>query len=287
MSVVVIQGPGLNPQRAISVAHDLNGELHTGSGCWRIITPHAVTDQQLATLRAGAAFDINRLPEGFVAADVRLLVTDMDSTFIDIECIDEIADFAGLKPRVAAITEAAMRGELNFEQSLTQRVGLLAGLSEDALHQVYTERLHLNPGGKEMIHALHRQRIKIALVSGGFTFFTDRLQQRHQLDFTLANVLDIVDERLTGKVVGTIVGAASKAAFLAATCETLGISTRQAVAIGDGANDLPMLAQAGLSIAYHAKPTVQAQAHAALNHCGLEGVLGLLGIPWRAARTER
>ncbi len=279
MSVVVIQGPGLNPQRAVSVAHDLNGELQACSGYWRVVTSQPVSAQQVAALRAAAAFDINLLPDGFVVGDVRLLVTDMDSTFINIECVDEIADFAGLKSQVGAITAAAMRGEVNFEQSLTQRVNLLAGLSEDTLDQVYTERLQLNPGGKEMLIGLHRQHIKIALVSGGFTFFTEQLKQRHLLDFTLANVLDITDGKLTGRVVGSIVGADTKAAFLEETCRTLGINTRQAVAIGDGANDLPMMAKAGLSIAYHAKPKVQAQAHAVLNHCGLEGVLGLLNIP--------
>ncbi|KAF0190714.1 MAG: phosphoserine phosphatase [Gammaproteobacteria bacterium] len=279
MSVVVIQGPGLNPQRAVSVAHDLNGELQACSGYWRVVTSQPVSAQQVAALRAASAFDINLLPDGVVVGDVRLLVTDMDSTFINIECVDEIADFAGLKSQVGAITAAAMRGEVNFEQSLTQRVNLLAGLGEDTLDQVYTERLQLNPGGKEMLIGLRRQHIKIALVSGGFTFFTEQLKQRHLLDFTLANVLDITDGKLTGRVVGSIVGADTKAAFLEETCRTLGINTRQAVAIGDGANDLPMMAKAGLSIAYHAKPKVQAQAHAVLNHCGLEGVLGLLNIP--------
>jgi phosphoserine phosphatase len=172
-----------------------------------------------------------------------------------------------------------MRGEINFETSLTKRIGLLEGLPADALEHVYNERLKLNSGGEAMIAGLKSRDIKIALVSGGFTYFTARLKKRYQLDYTLSNTLEIRNNKLTGKVHGTIVGAEAKAGFLLQLCKELGISTQQVVAMGDGANDLKMMKLAGLSIAYHAKPTVQAEADAVLNYCGLEGVLGLLDIP--------
>lgn len=279
MSVIVMQGPGLNQQQVDAVAREWRGMLQARQGYWRLVTNQPVAAASVIAMRDRVRFDINGLPDSFAAADARLFVSDMDSTFITIECVDEIADFAGIKTRVAAITEAAMRGELNFEQSLTQRVALLAGISEDSLDQVYTERLRLNTGGKALLTGLRSRHIKTALVSGGFTFFTERLKTRHHLDFTLANVLEIVDGKLTGRVVGDIVGAEAKAAFLESTCREIGITPRQAIAIGDGANDLPMMAKAGLSIAYHAKPKVQAQALTVINHCGLEGVLGLLDIP--------
>ena len=214
---------------------------------------------------------------GFDPGQVRLLVTDMDSTLINIECIDEIADFIGKKPEVAAITEAAMRGELNFEQSLTRRVALLAGLDASALEHVYRERLRPNPGAEQMIAGLQARGIRVGLVSGGFTYFTERLKEHLGLDYARANTLEIIADRLTGKVLGTIVGAEGKRDFLLELCRSLDITPRQAIAVGDGANDLLMMKAAGLSVAYHAKPKVRAQAHIALNLVGLEGILALLG----------
>ena len=165
---------------------------------------------------------------------------------------------------------------VNFEQSLTRRVGLLAGLDADALEHVYRERLHTNPGAEIMVAGLRERGIKIGLVSGGFTYFTERLKSRLELDYARANTLEIIDGRLTGRVLGPIIGAEGKRGFLMELCQTLNISTRQAIAVGDGANDLLMMGAAGLSVAYHAKPKVQTQAHVALNHCGLEGILALL-----------
>lgn len=222
--------------------------------------------------------DVNLLPPGFDPAAVKLVVSDMDSTFISIECVDEIADYAGVKPQVSQVTEAAMRGELNFEQSLTERVALLKGLDESALQKVYDERLQLNPGAEAMLEGLKSRGIRFALVSGGFTFFTSRLQERLGLDYTLSNTLEIDNHRLTGMVVGDIVGAEAKANFLLEKCNELGITPQQTIAMGDGANDLTMMAQAGLGVAYKAKPKVQEAADCVLNHSGLDGLLDLLNV---------
>ena len=278
MTTIILQGPQLSAALAQQATNHLSGTLETFPDHQRVHTTRAPTRETLRALRDVLPIDINVLPEHFDPTQVRLLVTDMDSTLINIECIDEIADFIGKKSQVATITAAAMRGELNFEQSLTQRVSLLAGLEASALDHVYEERLRPNPGAEQMIAGLRNHGIKIALVSGGFTYFTDKLKSRLNLDYARANTLEIIDGRLTGKVLGTIVGAEGKRAFLSELCQELGIKTRQAVAMGDGANDLPMMNSAGLSIAYHAKPRVQAQAHAALNHCTLEGVLALLQV---------
>ena len=231
---------------------------------------------ELSSLREQLKCDVSRLSEEFNGQEVRLLVTDMDSTLISIECIDEIADMLGIKPQVSAITEAAMRGELNFEESLTQRVSLLKGLPVEKLQRVYDERLSLNPGAEELIAYLKQSNIKLALVSGGFTFFTDKLKQRLGLDYTLANTLDIKDGCLTGQVSGDIIGAQSKADLLSNLSTQLQLEPHQVIAIGDGANDLLMLDIAGLSVAYHAKPTVQAQTDIQINVGGLETVIDLL-----------
>jgi phosphoserine phosphatase len=223
----------------------------------------------------------NRLDYGFVPrgrklADFGLVVMDMDSTLISIECIDEIADMQGLKPQVAAITEAAMRGEIEFAESLRRRVALLKGLDEHALQRVYDERLRLSPGAETMLEALQAYGIKTLLVSGGFKFFTERLKARLGLDYTHANTLDIANGKITGKVPGKIVDAQSKADRLVKIREELNLKPGQVIAIGDGANDLKMMAQAGISIAYHAKPVVREQASYALNFVGLDGLVNLL-----------
>ena len=208
--------------------------------------------------------------------EFKLVAMDMDSTLITIECIDEIADMQGLKPQVAAITEAAMRGELDFAASLTQRVALLEGLDASALQRVYDERLKLSPGAETMLAAVQKAGLKTLLVSGGFTFFTERLKQRLGLDYTHANALEIVDGKLTGKVLGGIVDAEEKQRTVERVCAEMGIAPSQAIVMGDGANDLKMMGIAGLSVAFRAKPVVRSQADVALNFVGLDGILNIL-----------
>jgi phosphoserine phosphatase len=210
--------------------------------------------------------------------DFKLAAFDMDSTLINIECVDEIADAAGRKAEVAAITEAAMRGEItDYKDSLRRRVALLKGVTVAHMEQVYNERLQLNPGAVELVEACKEAGMKILLVSGGFTFFTDRIRDRLGIDFTRSNVLEIENGVLTGRMVdqpwGDICDGAEKQKMLLETCAALNISPKQAIAVGDGANDLPMMGQAGLSVAYHAKPKVREQAMAAINSGGLDRLL--------------
>ncbi len=278
MATLVLQGPRLTEQEAIALSESFKGRLQEGKGYYRVQIDAEIDPKKLAMHKQQEDFDINLLPDGFDPSQVRLLVTDMDSTLISIECIDEIADFINVKPQVSEITESAMRGEIDFETSLRRRIALLTGLEENALEHVYNERLQLNPGAELMLAGLKANGIKTALVSGGFTYFTDKLKTRLGLDYTLANTLEFENGKLTGEIHGNIVGAQAKADLLLQKCEELGIKPSQVIAMGDGANDLVMMKQAGLSIAYHAKPTVQQQAHTSLNHCGLEGLLGLLGI---------
>ena len=209
-------------------------------------------------------------------SEFKLVAMDMDSTLITIECIDEIADMQGLKKQVSEITEAAMRGELDFAESLKRRVALLEGLDASALERVYEERLKLSPGAEEMLKAVRKAGLKTLLVSGGFTYFTSRLKERLGLDYTHANELEIVDGKLTGKVVGGIVDADEKMRTVERVCDELGIMPSQAIVMGDGANDLKMMSISGMSVAFRAKPVVREQANVALNFVGLDGILPLL-----------
>jgi phosphoserine phosphatase len=213
---------------------------------------------------------------GRTLKDFKLVAMDMDSTLITIECIDEIADMQGLKPQVSEITEAAMRGEIEFNESLTRRVALLKGLDASALQRVYDERLQLSLGAEKMLQAIQAAGLKTLLVSGGFTFFTDRMKSRLHLDYTHSNELEIVDGKLTGKVVGSIVNAEEKRLTVERVCAELGVSASQAIVMGDGANDLKMMGISGLSVAFRAKPVVRAQASVALNFVGLDGILNIL-----------
>lgn len=275
MSMLVVQGPVLPPDAAarlsaLTGAREVRSLAPTALRLDGVTTPAAVQDYCREH-----RLDATSLPAPRPLSGFRLLALDMDSTLITIECIDELADFAGVKPQVAAITSAAMRGELDFAGALRARVALLAGLSADALTRVYDERLRLSPGAECLLAAARSAGLKTLLVSGGFTFFTRRLEERLQLDFTLANELEIRGGVLTGQVLGEIVGADAKAARVAAACAELGCRTDSAIVIGDGANDLKMMKLAGLSVAFRAKPVVQQQAHAALNFSGLDGVLNL------------
>lgn len=211
-------------------------------------------------------------------SDFKLIAFDMDSTLINIECVDEIADAAGRKAEVAAITEAAMRGEItDYKDSLRRRVALLKGVSVESMDGVYHERLKLNPGAAELVHACKEAGMKVLLVSGGFTFFTDRIRRELAIDYTRSNVLEVEDGLLTGRMVdqpwGDICDGEEKKKMLLETCAMLGIPPDQAIAMGDGANDLPMMGVAGLSVAYHAKPAVRAQAMVAIDEGGLDRLL--------------
>ena len=238
---------------------------------------YSVEMKQSIELAAHAArIDATFIAPGRTLADFKLVAMDMDSTLITIECIDEIADMQGLKPQVAEITEAAMRGELDFADSLKRRVALLEGLEASALERVYEERLQISMGGEAMLAAVKAAGLKTLLVSGGFTFFTERLQKRLGLDFIHANQLEIVDGKLTGRVIGGIVDAEEKQRTVERTCAQLGASTNQAIVMGDGANDLKMMQVAGLSVAFRAKPVVYQQADVALNFSGLDGLLNIL-----------
>ena len=211
-------------------------------------------------------------------ADFKLIAFDMDSTLINIECVDEIADAAGRKAEVAAITEAAMRGEItDYKESLRQRVALLRGVPLAALQEVYAHRLQLNPGAETLVQACRAAGLKTLIVSGGFTWFTDRIKSRLQLDAARSNVLGVVDGVLTGLLVdqpwGDICDGDEKRRTLLATCAEHGFAPAQSIAVGDGANDLPMMGAAGLSVAYHAKPKVREQAMVAINDGGLDRLL--------------
>jgi phosphoserine phosphatase len=272
---LVLQGPGARAAHAAQAAR-LSGA--------RGIEQLAATAFRLRGAEKNAAviewcheheLDCAFVPEGRRFADLRLLAMDMDSTLITIECIDEIGDRAGKRAEIAAITARAMRGEIDYARSLQARVALLAGLGIDALQRVYDERLRLSPGAERLLGACRKHGVKLLLVSGGFSFFTDRLKQRLGLDFTISNQLEMKEAKLTGGLVGRIVDAEAKAARFREVAQALGAAREQTVAIGDGANDLPMLAEAGVSVAYRAKPAVKAKASCALDFSGLDGVLHL------------
>ncbi len=222
--------------------------------------------------------DAANVPNGLRLADFRLLAIDMDSTLVTMETLDEIADMAGLKAEVAAITEAAMRGEIkDFSESLTRRMALLKGVGEDLIERVYQERLHLSPGAEILLAAAKAAGLKTMLVSGGFTHFTERLKERLGFDYAFANQFDIANQRLTGRVLGPIVDGAFKARAVQQCCQDIGCLPSQAIAIGDGANDLGMMAVAGLSVGYHAKPVVREKATWSVRKGGLDVVVGWFG----------
>ena len=222
--------------------------------------------------------DAANVPNGLRLADFRLLAIDMDSTLVTMETLDEIADMAGLKTEVAAITEAAMRGEIkDFSESLTRRMALLKGVGEDLIERVYQERLHLSPGAEILLAAAKAAGLKTMLVSGGFTHFTERLKERLGFDYAFANQFDIANQRLTGRVLGPIVDGAFKARAVQQCCQDIGCPPSQAIAIGDGANDLGMMSVAGLSVGYHAKPVVREKATWSVRKGGLDVVVGWFG----------
>lgn len=233
-------------------------------------------------LRQEAAAAVAELPVDWALVPTtqrrkKLLVADMDSTIINVECLDELADFAGLKAEIAAITERAMRGELEFEPALRERVGKLKGLALDALQRCYDERVALNPGAATFVRTMAQHGARCALVSGGFTFFTARVAERAGFHSNRANVLLDDGAALTGQVREPILGRAAKLVALQEDAAALGISANETLAIGDGANDLDMIKASGLGIAYRAKPVVAAEAHARIDYTSLETALFFQG----------
>ena len=227
----------------------------------------------IAALCARAKLDFAFIPEDRRLADFRLLVMDMDSTLITIETIDELADLVNLKPQVAKITEQAMRGEIEYNESLQRRVALLKGLDEGALQRVYDERLKLSPGADVLLAAVKKRGIKVLLVSGGFTHITERLKPRLGLDYTYSNTLGVSNGKLTGDVIGRIVNADAKRDELLRVSAALGVTREKIIGMGDGANDLKFMAECGVSVAYHAKPIVRGQTTHAVNFGGLDAAL--------------
>lgn len=271
---LVVQGAPLAPDTlaALQQASGAVAVTPLGPQACRLEVAHHTL--QLAALCRSLGLDCSATL-GRRLADYGLLVTDMDSTLIDIECIDEVADLAGVKAAVSGITEAAMRGEIDFAESLIRRVAQLKGLPETALAEVYEHRLALNPGAEQLLEAVKAAGLHTILVSGGFTYFTERLKKRLGFDETHANTLEVRDGLLTGRVTGPIVDAAFKAAVLRDARSRLGLAPDQTIAIGDGANDLLMLREAGLAVAWRAKPVLCEVADCSLNHAGLDGLLPL------------
>ncbi|WP_137937539.1 phosphoserine phosphatase SerB [Chitinivorax sp. B] len=278
MYKLVIQAPEIATQNLKHLAHLANAHTieaipHSSmdTQAFRLLGADPQTRSDIAIFCDEAAYDFAFVESKRKLSDFGLVVMDMDSTLITIECIDEIADMQGIKDKVAAITERSMRGELDFSQSLRERVALLAGLEESALTRVYEERLALTPGAERMLHQAQAAGLRTLLVSGGFTFFTERLKVRLGLTYAHANTLEIENGKLTGRLIGGILDAQAKADWLLRIRNDLQLRPDQVVALGDGANDLKMLAQAGTGIAFHAKPVVRQQAAYTITHVGLDG----------------
>ena len=261
--------------------HTLGGQITNGTYHSQRWTCNLHLDvrqrEELRLICSQDKTDLCFLDANLIPRNIQVLAMDMDSTLINIECIDEIADFTGKKAAVAEITEATMRGEIkDFKESLRRRVALLEGIHADALEAVYRERLRPNPGAVELLAGAKQRGLYTLLVSGGFTFFTEKLRERLGFKQTQANTLEIIDGKLTGRVLGDIVDGLAKSAHLDDACQKLGCTRSNAITMGDGANDLIMMNGSGISVAYQAKPVVKEKADAAFDHVGLDAALLLI-----------
>ncbi|MDR7117016.1 phosphoserine phosphatase SerB [Caulobacter sp. BE254] len=262
---------------AVRAALAISSEIPLGQGALDLLADLPPVETHQAVKAA-----VGDLPVDFAVQPVenrrkRLLIADMDSTIINVECLDELADFAGVKDKVSEITERAMRGELAFEGALRERVGMLKGLSVDALQACYDDRVKLNPGARTLVRTMAAHGARCALVSGGFTFFTSRVAEAAGFHLNRANTLIEDAGRLTGTVGEPILGKEAKLAALREETAALGLTPADALAVGDGANDLAMIEVAGLGVAYRAKPIVAAQAHAKVDHADLTALLYFQG----------
>lgn len=272
---LVLQGAALRP--------DTLGELAAFTAANHIVTlgPQAYRltgareQPAIEAFCAEHSLDFAWVPDERRLADVRLLALDMDSTLVAVEIIDEMGDALGIREAIAGVTEQAMRGMIDYPESLRRRVALLTGLPESALQRILDERMRLSPGAEALIASCHEHAIRTLLVSGGFSFFAESIRRRLGIDYVLSNVLEIADGRLTGRMLGDVVDGRAKARKLAETRAAFGATRAQTVSIGDGANDIPMFAEAGVSIAFHSKPGVREHATHALDYSGLDGVLNL------------
>ena len=272
---LVLQGAALSGD-AISEIVALTGASHVvtlGPSAWRLT--RAAQEPQVEPWCAQRGLDCAWVPDERRLGELRLVAMDMDSTLVTIESIDEMGDLLGIRDRIASVTAQAMRGEIDYAESLRRRVALLAGLEEAALERICEQRMHLSPGAEALVRRCRERGIRTLLVSGGFDFFTAWLQQRLQIDAVLSNALEIEAGRLTGRVRGAIVDGRAKAAKLREEMRRLGVRREQVLAIGDGANDIPMMSEAGTSVAFRAKPAVREHATHALDHAGLDGALNL------------
>ena len=274
MTRLVVQHPALSDEAVAAFARAVSTPAARRTPALAVWPQVRIDGEQVSALAEAWRVDAEIVRPGMRLDEFRLAVFDMDSTLITIECVDEIADYAGRKAEVAAITEAAMRGEIaDYDESLRRRVALLAGLPEDTLERVWAERVRLSPGADRLLAGVRAGGLRTLLVSGGFTFFTERLKARLGIDTARSNLLEVHDGRLTGRLLGPIVNADAKKRIVEQTCRLIGCTPAQAIVVGDGANDLRMMSIAGLSIAYHAKPIVRDESTHAINHCGLDAIL--------------
>ena len=259
-----------NIETAKKVALNINGELEARKSHYRV---HTKSNFEIENLRSHHSVDLNIFDQGFDYDNIKLMVSDMDSTLISIETIDEVARQVGLSNEVSFITEEAMQGQLDFSESFKKRLSILKGVGTESFNEVYKNKMELNPGASELVKFLKSINIKTALVSGGINFFAEKVSDVLGIDTYRANDVEIKNEALTGKVLGAVVDAKAKANYIEELCNYYGLSPKQVIAIGDGANDLEMMKVAGLSVAYHGKPILKKSCNIQINFGGLDSLI--------------